>query len=191
MLKIAPLTEGWNNGQMDWSYVENPTEAIEHWEKDSGFTLPPSYREFMIRYNGGYVYPRLFKTPLLSGQSGPYYDDSNLIYIDPVYCWKTVEINWNGEWYGRDPIPENYLLIAGTPAAIELLLSLNPNDFGYVYSWRHSVYKWGSDENSQIHLQAQSFAQFLEGLFDDNGEDYENWYIPAYENLIRDIQLSI
>ncbi|MBD2748177.1 SMI1/KNR4 family protein [Microvirga sp. BT688] len=58
---IAPLTERWNEGEQDWFYVKDPSEDIARWEGSTGHSLPDAYRRFMLAFNGGCVYPRLFR----------------------------------------------------------------------------------------------------------------------------------
>lgn len=57
---IAPLTERWNEGERDWAFVKDPNHDIARWEESTGLSLPDGYRRFMLRFNGGRVYPRLF-----------------------------------------------------------------------------------------------------------------------------------
>ena len=57
---IAPLTERWNEGERDWAFVKDPNHDIARWEESTGLSLPDGYRGFMLRFNGGRVYPRLF-----------------------------------------------------------------------------------------------------------------------------------
>jgi len=134
-MKIAPITEGWNEGERDWSYVRDPTAAIEAWEEREALALPETYRAFMLRYNGGRIYPRLFRTPAaLLGMLGPHVPRSDLTCVDPIHDWATVEAHWRGQVYGQG-VPPGHLLIAGTPGAIQLLMALITPTSGRICAW--------------------------------------------------------
>jgi hypothetical protein len=188
-VKIAPVTERWNEGERDWSFVKDPTAEIAAWERREGLSLPEDYRRFMLRYNGGRVYPRLFRTEAaLVGMLGPHEPTSDVTYVDPIFSWATVEAHWRGEIYGRG-VPPRHLVFAGTPGAIQLLMALTPENRGRVYTWIHSTDIWGTDRNTRIWPHAESFSRFLDGLFDDDDRsDFEDWERPIYVRLARELE---
>lgn len=188
-MKIAPLTERWNEGEREWSFVRDPLAEIEAWERREGLKLPEDYRRFMLRYNGGRVYPRLFRTEaVLVRMLGPYEPTSELTHVDPIYDWATVESHWRGETY-REGVPPRHLVIAGTPGSIQVLMALTAEGWGRIYTWIHSTDSWGTDRNTRTWSIAESFSQFLDGLFDDeNGSDFRNWRRPIYDRLARELQ---
>ena len=188
-MKIAPYTERWNEGERDWSFVEDPRSEIEQWEKRESILLPPEYRKFLLKFNGGSVYPRLFKNTIGPLQLGPYVDNSSEDYVDLIHNWKTVESHWRGEIYGEG-VPPKHLVIASTPGPVQLLMSLNSANFGAVYSWVHSTNKWGTDGNTEIFPQAHNFKAFLHSLYDDQEQsDYESWHLPIYDKLARELDI--
>ena len=63
-MRIAPNTTGWNNGEYEWSFVEDPSSAIANGAQREGLTVPPEYLNFMLKFNGGKIYPRLFMTSI-------------------------------------------------------------------------------------------------------------------------------
>ncbi|MCI5065107.1 SMI1/KNR4 family protein [bacterium] len=127
-MKIAPYTKGWNNGERDWSFVEDPRASIEAWEERESLSLPIGYRNFLLEYNGGRVYPRLFQHAVGSLVAGPYVDESAVTYVELIYPWSVVEGHWRGETYGEG-VPPNHLVVAGTPGEIELLMSLESDSY--------------------------------------------------------------
>ena len=188
-MKIAPLTERWNEGERDWSFVRDPTAQIEAWESREGLSLPADYRRFLLRYNGGHVYQRLFRTPAaLVGMLGPYEPTSDVTQVNPIYDWATVERHWTGEVYGQG-VPPGHLVVAATPGAIQVLLALTPENWGRIFSWIHSADAWGSDRNTEIWPLAGSFSHFLDSLFDDeNRSDWPRWRLPIYDTLAKELE---
>jgi hypothetical protein len=189
-MKIAPFTERWNEGERDWCFVKNARPDMERWEKETGLKLPNEYREFMFRFNGGRNYPRMFHTPLVIRQAGPHFNESDVTYIDIILNWECVESIWEGKDIGPG-VPPNHIVFGSTPGGIQLLMSLASADYGNVYSWWHSIYPWGSDENKVLVPQANSFIEFLKSLYDDEDKsDYKNWRIPLYDKLAKEFQLD-
>lgn len=184
-MKIAPYLKNWNDGERDWSYVKDPTSEIENWEKKSNISLPDDYRRFLIAYNGGSPYPRLFKHGMGSLTAGPYEDQSNETYVDIILSWESVESHWRGETYGKG-IPPGYLLIAVTPGAIQVLMNID-SEKGQIVSWYHSTSPWGSGNNTEIYPIANSFTEFL-GILYGNKEDFDAWHLD-YEDLAKDLKL--
>lgn len=188
-MKIAPHTENWNSGERDWSYVDDPSSAIAVWRRNTGLTLPADYECFMMTYNGGRPYPRLFKHNIGPITAGLYLDESGESYVDLIFPWSIVESQWRGEIYGNGT-PPGHLIIAEAPGGIQILLSLEPASFGNVFSWPHSTDTWGTERNIKIYPLAESFLSFLRNLYDDeDGRDYDNWWLPAYEGILQDIDL--
>jgi hypothetical protein len=188
-MKIAPYTKGWNEGERDWSFVEDPLSKIEAWEKAEGVSLPPRYRDFLLEFNGGRVYPRLFKHSIGSLQAGPYVDSSSETFVDLIFNWSTVESHWKRETYG-DGVPPGYLVIAETPGAIQLLMAVNPESHGKIVTWLQSRNTWGTQGNDKTFNQADSFEDFLASLYDDaQSSDYDRWRLPIYDKLSRELAI--
>jgi hypothetical protein len=179
---IVPVTERWNEGERDWSYVKDSSQDIVLWETSTGHHLPEGYRRFMLKFNGGSVYPRLFRysVPLdLHPSTEP------VTLVDPFYSWADVEAYSHGDTYGRGN-PPDMLFIGCNPGGLEILLSLRPTDFGQIFCWPHNKTIWGTDGNDQIWYQAPSFEAFLDSLYEEaDGSDYEHWHVPIYDKLAK------
>jgi len=177
-MKIAPTTERWNDSEQDWSFVEDPRPGIEAWEQREGLRLPDAYRRFLLEYNGGAVYPRLFNVP-------PFGEN----YADRIFRWATVQSHWRGETYGQG-VPPGHLVFAETPGSIQLLMALTPGQHGRIFAWSHSTDIWGTDRNTRTFPLADDFTAFLRSLYDDDANtDYNAWRTPARERLARDLKL--
>ena len=82
-------------------------------------------------------------------------------------------------------------MFAGTPGSIQLLMALTSENWGRIYTWIHSSDSWGTDRNTQLWLHAESFSEFLAGLFDDeNRSDFQQWRRPIYDRLAKELELS-
>lgn len=188
-MQIAPVTERWNDGERDWSFVKSAAAAIAAWEEREALALPEDYRAFMLRYNGGRIYPRMFRTPAaLQGMLGPHESTSDLSYVDPIHAWSTVEAHWHGQVYGK-AVPPGHLVIAGTPGDIQLLMALTPPERGQIRAWLHSTDTWGTDRNLRVWPLASGFGEFLDSLSDDEARsDYRRWRRPIYDRLAKVVQ---
>lgn len=179
---IAPITEGWDRGERDWSYVVDPRQAIEAWEARTGLALPDGFRRFMLAFNGGRPHPRLFRYTVPLER---YPSTEPVTQLAPLYSWASVEAHWRGEVYGSGT-PRGMLLIGCDPGGLEVLLSLRPEDAGQIFTWVHTTAPWGTEDNDQIWHQADSFEAFLDSLFDwPDGSDYRGWRVPIFDRLAR------
>lgn len=179
---IAPVTAGWNRGERTWSFVKDASGDIARWERDTGLKLPHGYLRFMRAFNGGRVYPRLFRYQVPPDR---YPSTEPVTQVDPFYSWDDAQAHWRGEVYGRGN-PPGMLFIGCDPGGLEILMSLRPVDRGHIYTWPHSTNIWGTDNNTEIWHQADTFEAFLESLFDwPDGSDYSAWRLPIYAQLAR------
>lgn len=179
---IAPVTTGWNEGEHDWSFVKDATADIARWERETGHKVPDDYRRFMLRFNGGRVYPRLFRYTVPLER---YPSNEPVTMIESFYSWTDGQEYLRGEMYGRGT-PPDMLFIGGDPGGLEVLLSLRPSDWGQVFCWPHTTNIWGIEGNSEIWHQADSFEAFIDSLFDGSDRsDYSAWHVPIYDKLAR------
>lgn len=183
-MKIVPVTRNWNDGEYDWSYVPSAEQSVTCWETSSKIRLPDDYRRFMLRFNGGSVYPRFFELCLTDGGELTHQQEE---LLDRIYQWDDV-LSISSS-YGA-AIPSSSLIVAETPGPFEVLLSTAPASFGAIFAWERTLNKWGTDGNEKTHRLADSFTEFL-GRLSDNEElsDYEEWYLPVYASLIRDVEI--
>lgn len=181
-MKIVPDTQNWNEGEFDWSYVPDAEPAVLVWEQTNNVRLPEDYRRFILKFNGGSVYPRMFKITVSFGDADSSEQEEML---DRIYRWDTVQAN--AQSY-KSAIPSGFLLVAETPGAIEILLSVSQEHFGAVFAWSRTTHVWGTDTNSVIWRLADNFSYFLSHLYDDaEASDYESWCLPVYGSLMREL----
>lgn len=181
-MKIVPDSQNWNEGEFDWSYIPDAEPAVLIWEQATEIRLPEDYRRFILKFNGGSVYPRMFRFTV-SGEGGFSSEQEEL--LDRIYRWDLVQAN--ACTYGA-ALPTGFLLVAETPGAIEILLSVSKEHFGVIFAWSRTSHIWGGDTNSAIWRVADNFSDFLGGLYDDaETSDYDAWYLPVYGPIVRDL----
>jgi hypothetical protein len=185
---IVPNSENWNEGEFDWSFVPDPKPEIVTWEEQTGIRIPKEYRNFLLKYNGGGVYPRLFKLSLSSITLTSVYSEQ---MVGNFYRWDQVVARFNGELYGKG-IPRGYLNIGDTPGLIELLIGVESENEGHIFAWVRSSNPWGVGSNKEIFLLSLSFTLFLKMLYDDEEKtDYDGWSIPAFEAVKRELEIDM
>jgi cell wall assembly regulator SMI1 len=136
-------------------------KSISGLEKTIGYRLPEGYRKLLVSHNGGnaqgenafrYKYER-----------GPYTESRiNHFFsltkeygsLDKMYLRMTRD--------GR--IPKSLLPIANDPFGNLICISLAGKDRGAVFFWDHENEPNGKNEFRNIHLIADSFEEFIDGL---------------------------
>lgn len=178
---ILPVTENWNEGERDWSFVKDAREDIKVWETNAGKKLPDDYRRFMLKFNGGRVYPSLLRHNVTSYSAEP-------TILEYFYSWDDVVRHANMEVYFSGT-PEGFLIIGGDPGGLEVLLSYRDEDAGKIFCWYHTTTSWGTEDNKVVWHQAESFSELLASLYDDESEtSHQHWYMPVCDVLARPLQ---
>ncbi len=158
---------------------------IATWEEENNVKLPNSYRKFLERFNGGYVYPNVFKINADINEIGL---NDDLMFFDIAYDFDYAIELWNREVY-YNGTPEGFFFFGSDPGGFELLISLRQKDYGHVYGWFHSTYEWGTEGNTEASLvrQSDSFEAFLNSLHDTNDQiGKQHWETPkAVQTAIK------
>jgi hypothetical protein len=180
---IRPAQQG--SQRRTWTDVPDASPLVDAWEKRNNIPVPSDYRQFITKYNGGRVYPPMFRytVPL-----DKYPSTEPVTYLDPLYDWDYVEEIWNGGVFnGRNP--PQMLMIGSDPGGLEVLLSLRKEDYGKIYTWLHSLSGWGEEDNDTVYLQASSFREFMDSLYDNEArEGYTYWHRPGLAHLERKLE---
>lgn len=109
-----------------------PEAQIEAIERAKEIRLPPPYREFLAKHNGGTPEPKRFTT-----RDGKVVSIiSKFLPVDDDQVDNLVEEIEGITQAGQ--IPPNLIPIATTPADNRVVLSVSGNDAGKVYYW-----SWG------------------------------------------------
>lgn len=174
--------------ERDWTDAGSVKASIEAWEGASGIALPSDYRAFMLRYDGGRVYPLIFDYTIPLDRY-PTTDPRPATYLDPLYQWKMVEDIWNGGIFSHRN-PPGMLVIGCNPGGMEVLLSVQAPHFGQIFTWLHTLSPWGDPQNDTCWHQADSFSAFMASLYENESRDgYRYWYRPGLKHLQRPLVL--
>ena len=138
-----PITEG------DVAELENKLKI----------SLPQSYRDFLLRTNGGCPERDLF--PIPGFDQSPF--GRIQIFLGIHHPIGSCNLDQTRESLA-DRIPNHLLVIASTGVADEICMSLAPDTRGSVYYWDgvHVSSTYGT-----LYLVANSFEEFLERLYSD------------------------
>lgn len=132
-----------------------------------GRLLPPEYKEFLFRNNGGRPVPMYF--PIIGLFNNPVGQVLDFFGIDdPV---ESCRVDWNFAVYG-DRVPNGMLPIATDGGGNLICISLDTKNLGAVYFWDHNQEMSMSSTNGLYEI-APNLRGFLESFFDYNPLDLE------------------
>ncbi len=154
---------------------------IEDVEAQLGFKLPPNYRAFLKKYNGGRPEPALF--PIEGMDKNPEGDIQ--VFFGGDREIESSNLVWNAE-ASSGRMPANLLPIACNGCGGLICLSLWGDDAGSVLFWDYYNEQLGPNPGYEnIYRIADSFEAFLESLhldaaneaagFDETPEGY-TWH---------------
>ena len=129
-------------------------------EKRLGFDIPPEYKIFLLKTNGGIPYPGSVK------YDGEYYDCVAYFY-SAGNDNSSNDLFRNLEEY-RGVVPSHYLAIAESPGGNLYCLSLKNEDYGSVYFWEHDEANYdGETREENMILLAPSLTKFIDELYEE------------------------
>jgi hypothetical protein len=142
--------------------VDEP--AIAAFEAAIGFSLPPAYREFLLRFNGGTPTDPVFRLPDPLRRQ---YAGSSVRYFFSITDQFTFSLAHHYSIYaaaGRTP--REMLPIATDAGGNLVLLALSGAQSGKVFFWNHDIEGLVENPSSPDHLAlvANSFGEFCDGL---------------------------
>lgn len=128
---------------------------ITEFENRCNINLPNEYKDFLLRYNGGYPKASTFKISDEYGESvvNKFYGIGNMKgNLDKVY-----EI-LDGE------LPEGFISIGSDPGGNEICIGIDEKYYGKIYFWIHDMES--DEELSNMFFLADSFTSFFENLYE-------------------------
>jgi hypothetical protein len=142
-------------------FPETTTDAISKFESQCGVGLPPSYRSFLLKFNGGRPVERLFPLP---GVSPPTEFEIHFFYgIDaPLRCYDLASMY---EFF-RAGIPSGIVPI-GTSAFACSYYCLDLRDGKTGVCFWDQTHHWGTGEwrEEDLYIICETFDQFLAMLY--------------------------
>ena len=129
-------------------------QDIQELENLLGFKLTQSYREHILRYNGGRCKPNVYSF-IENGESTE--SDLKVFFSLPNELREYImdyKIN-------NSRIPESFLPIAEDSGGNLICISCKGKDIGKIFFWDHEL-----EGEDNVHFIADNFDDFLNGLKD-------------------------
>lgn len=142
------------------------TEAdILQFEIKWGIILPPDYKQFLLKNNGGKPNPNKFKVDIRGFENC-----SRVRCFFGIHKNDKHDLSEHIQRY-KHMLPTNLLPIASEIASDLICLSVNGNDYGKIYFWDSNwIVTDRVPDYSNVHFLANSLLEFFDKLFED-GED--------------------
>lgn len=131
--------------------IEN---ALAEQERVSGFRMPPSYRAFLLRYDGGFVQDK---------EAGAYVDFLS-VAEDPKNGYSLMNYN------GADSVFMNHEIDTYFPLEPLVIFALDEGSNAWAFDPRHQredgemPVRYCDHETGDVHAQAEDFPAFILAL---------------------------
>ena len=138
---------------------------IEAVEKFSGLKFPESYKNHLLKYNGGQCDPNVFSFTENGERT-----QSNINWFLAIDDEEDESLQEYINDYKIDEkrLPKHILPIAHDPFGNLICISCGKKDFGYVYFWDHEEevdYQISKDDDySNLYLIKDDFDKFINEL---------------------------
>lgn len=137
---------------------EDDLQAVE---ARLSISFPSDYRQFLLTYNGGTPERDTFH---FKNETGPY-TDSCVGRFYAIYYGEYDNFEKQFLFCKADVLlPDNMVAVADDPGGNMICLSVSGPDANSVYFWDHEAID-EDDKRANLHLIADSFAEFLAGLY--------------------------
>lgn len=137
-------------------------DTLDAVEKHIHMLFPQSYREWLLKFNGGSPTPNCFRYKL---ETGPY-TDSLVEWFFAIHDgqFNNFEHEFLTYKVHRRRLPDSLVGIAHDPFGNLLCLSFGGQDQGKVYLWDHEEER-AEPTYDNCHLIADSFDEFIDCLY--------------------------
>ena len=133
-------------------------EQIIKFQIDNNIKLPEKYKQFMLKWNGGYPEPNLFRISDKQGTSvvnilngiGDMYD--NLEKVMEIY---------------KNRLPNSFIPIGDDPGGNVICLGIEKPYNEAIYFWDHENESSNPEVMSNMYFLAKDIGTFLDNLTDD------------------------
>lgn len=132
---------------------------IEHFEEQTNVKFTDKYKEFLLKWNGGYPEPSVFNISSEQGNSvlnvfngiGDMYD--NLEKVIDIYEFR---------------LPTGFIPIADDSAGNVICLGTTDPYKDDIYFWDHEQEPENPDDMSNMYFLAKDINEFLEMLYEED-----------------------
>ncbi len=133
------------------------TKTLRRLESDYNIKLPEEYKNFLLKFNGGYPEPNIFSMTMNDQNNDGMihrFLRVNHDEVDGIYYYL--------ELY-KERIPEEFLPIAYDPGSNLILIGISKSNHGKIYFWDHE------DEgelvsNNNVYFISNSINKFIGSL---------------------------
>ncbi|WP_152658616.1 SMI1/KNR4 family protein [Oceanobacillus sp. CFH 90083] len=141
--------------EMELIHDKLSLNELEDFEIEQGLNFPESYRDFLLKYNGGYVNPNVFYISSEEGESA-----INIFYgIGNMYNNLEKKLD-----LFDDLIDIGFIPIASDSGGNQICLGVNEKYFEQVYFWNHEQ---ETDELMEsMHYLGENINKFLNSLYE-------------------------
>ncbi len=140
-------------------------EDIEHFEKESNIQLTSKYKNFLLKWNGGYIEPHLFNISDKQGISG-----MNIFYGIGDIEDDLLEVI--DDLDGR--LPDGFISIGDDPNGNQICLGTLQPHYDHIYFWDHeNESDLDEPDMSNMYFLASNIWEFLDGLYEDESDEDE------------------
>jgi len=142
---------------------------IDELEQKLGVTLPPDYRAFLLRTNGGRPVPE-----------DAFGDEDTGSMMNMFYAVKHERISFTiaqEKRAFRSRIPEDLLPIGDDAGGSQICIGIGPDNYGKVYFWRmydeEDLDEGEKPDYRNVHLVSETFSEFLDTFreYEDDEDD--------------------
>ena len=158
-----------NNIEVIESELPTNIEEIKKFEELIQAKLPEDYKQFLLKHNGGHPIRDAFKLiPTINEKNAE-------VGISRFYALYDGDVsNITTKFQGtRGQIPDKLLPIAYGDLG-KICLGIKGEYYNKLYYWTTNYSFWAVDDYNYLYLIANSFTDFINGLFemevDDNGK---------------------
>ena len=169
-----------NNIEVIESKRPTNLEEIAEFEKLIGATLPDDYKQFLLKHNGGH--PVMASCDLLEAIN----EDNLAIDIDWFYALHEGDIsNLSKKFkYSRDRLTNEYIPIACDNDGW-LCIAIKGENYGKVYYLTTNWSYWKEEDLNYIYLVANTFTDFINGLYNAKLEKDGTWTITYQDGRVE------
>jgi hypothetical protein len=134
---------------------------IDQAERHLGRPIPPAYRQFLLKYNGGHPDPSDFR--MAGGRKGTTQIGTVKSFLGINVPEETLNLDYVLETF-RDRLPARLFPVARDPGGNLIGISTEGADAGKVYFWDHEreAEEGEPPTDKNLYLIAESFDEFLD-----------------------------
>ncbi|TKI61922.1 SMI1/KNR4 family protein [Lysinibacillus mangiferihumi] len=133
-------------------------EDLEAFEQSHHIVFPEKYRSFLLKYNGGYPNPSIYKIS----------DDVGESVLNIFYGIGGMYDNLEKKFDIFDEILDvGFIPIADDPSGNQICLGVSEEYHGQIFHWSHDE---ENDDLENMYFLANDIDEFLNNLYEDSEE---------------------